>query len=190
MHTQIFNELLKLGVETGASDCIIKTNKVGFLRISGRLKPVDMEPIPRHIIQAFVDEYVPFVFKPQWDTDGQIDFAYTAENIGRFRVNAFQQRGSISVVLRHIKSHIPTFSDLNLQPERLVKLAQVKSEQDAPTIGLLLCKTQNRVVAEYALRDVNKPIGVAEYQLIESLPAELQTSLPSIEQIERELEGL
>lgn len=126
MHTQIFNDLLKLGVENGASDCIIKTNKVGYLRISGRLKPVDMEPIPRHIIQAFVDEYVPFVFKPQWDTDGQIDFAYTAENIGRFRVNAFQQRGSISIVFRHIKSHIPTFSDLNLQPDRLIKLAQVK----------------------------------------------------------------
>jgi len=126
MHTQIFNELLKLGVETGASDCIIKTNKVGYLRISGRLKPVDMEPIPRHIIQAFVDEYVPFVFKPQWDTDGQIDFAYMAENIGRFRVNAFQQRGSISVVFRHIKSHIPQFSDLNLQPERLIKLANYK----------------------------------------------------------------
>jgi hypothetical protein len=42
-------------------------------------------------------------------------------------------------------------------------------------------------VAEYALRDTIAPIGVAEYQLIESLPAELQTSLPSIEQIEREL---
>ena len=65
--------------------------------------------------------------------------------------------------------------------------AQVKNEQDAPTIGLLLCKTKNRVVAEYALRDSNKPIGVAEYQLIASLPTELQTSLPSIEQIEREL---
>lgn len=65
--------------------------------------------------------------------------------------------------------------------------AQVKDAQDGPTIGLLLYKTKNRVVAEYALRDSNKPIGVAEYQLIESLPAELQTSLPSIEQIEREL---
>ena len=43
------------------------------------------------------------------------------------------------------------------------------------------------MVAEYALRDSNKPIGVAEYQLVEALPAELQTSLPSIEQIEREL---
>ncbi len=66
--------------------------------------------------------------------------------------------------------------------------AQMKSEQDNPTIGLLLCKTKNRVVAEYALRDSNKPIGVAEYKLVESLPKELQTSLPSIEQIERELE--
>jgi len=66
---------------------------------------------------------------------------------------------------------------------------QVKQEQDNPTIGLLLCKSKNAVVAEYALRDKTQPIGVAEYQLIESLPEELQTSLPSIEQIERELGG-
>ena len=67
--------------------------------------------------------------------------------------------------------------------------SQMKSEQDNPTIGLLLCKSQNRVVAEYALRDSNKPIGVAEYQLLAALPDELQTSLPTIEQIERELGG-
>jgi predicted nuclease of restriction endonuclease-like (RecB) superfamily len=66
---------------------------------------------------------------------------------------------------------------------------QVKHEQDRPTIGLLLCKNKNTVVAEYALRDSNQPIGVADYQLIESLPATLQTSLPSIEQIEQELAG-
>ena len=67
--------------------------------------------------------------------------------------------------------------------------SRLKTEQDNPTIGLLLCKSQNRVVAEYALRDSNKPIGVAEYQLLAALPAELQSSLPSIEQIERELGG-
>lgn len=65
--------------------------------------------------------------------------------------------------------------------------AQVKTAHDSPTIGLLLCKTQNRVVAEYALRDSNKPIGIAEYQLVASLPQEFATNLPSIEQIEREL---
>jgi predicted nuclease of restriction endonuclease-like (RecB) superfamily len=64
---------------------------------------------------------------------------------------------------------------------------QLKSEHDAPTIGLLLCKSKNKVVAEYALHNSNKAMGVAEYQLIESLSAELQTNLPSIEQIEREL---
>lgn len=67
--------------------------------------------------------------------------------------------------------------------------AQMKAEHDNPTIGLLLCKKKNKVVAEYALRDSSKPIGIAEYQLIESLPRELQTSLPSIEQIEQALAG-
>jgi len=67
--------------------------------------------------------------------------------------------------------------------------AQIKHPQDAPTIGLLLCKNKNKVVAEYALRDNAQPIGVAEYQLVDSLPPELRTSLPSIEQIERELTG-
>ncbi|HWZ49502.1 MAG TPA: PDDEXK nuclease domain-containing protein [Herbaspirillum sp.] len=65
--------------------------------------------------------------------------------------------------------------------------AEIKHAQDNPTIGLLLCKNKNKVVAEYALRDNTQPIGVAEYQLVESLPKELQTSLPSIEQIEQEL---
>jgi predicted nuclease of restriction endonuclease-like (RecB) superfamily len=107
----------------------------------------------------------------------------------------------IDLLFYHLKLHCYVVVELKagaFKPEYAGKLgfylsavdAQVKSGQDAPTIGLLLCKTQNRVVAEYALRDVNKPIGVAEYQLIEALPAELQTSLPSIEQIERELAGL
>jgi len=67
--------------------------------------------------------------------------------------------------------------------------AQVKHEQDAATIGLVLCKTKNQVVAEYALRDNARPLGIAEYQLAHSLPEPLQTNLPTIEQIERELAG-
>ena len=67
--------------------------------------------------------------------------------------------------------------------------AQIKAADDNPTIGLLLCKSKNEVVAEYALRDTARPLGVAEYELAESLPERLQTSLPTIEQIERELAG-
>jgi len=65
--------------------------------------------------------------------------------------------------------------------------AQVKVDDDRPTIGLLLCRTQNRLVAEYALSGIDKPIGVAEYQLVRALPEPLDTSLPSIEEIETEL---
>jgi predicted nuclease of restriction endonuclease-like (RecB) superfamily len=65
--------------------------------------------------------------------------------------------------------------------------SQIKGEDDHPTIGLLLCKTQNRIVAEYALRDTTKPMGIAEYQLLQSLPEPLQTNLPSIEELEAEL---
>jgi hypothetical protein len=64
---------------------------------------------------------------------------------------------------------------------------QVKAPNDAPTIGLLLCKSKNKIAAEYALRGTTSPMGVAEYQLVESLPKGLKASLPSIEQIEREL---
>jgi hypothetical protein len=67
--------------------------------------------------------------------------------------------------------------------------AQIKAPDDKPTIGLLLCKKQNRMVAEYALSGINKPIGVAEYQLVRALPEPLDTSLPSIEVIEAELAG-
>jgi len=53
----------------------------------------------------------------------------------------------------------------------------------------LLCKKQNRLVAEYALSGINKPIGVAEYPLVRSLPEPLDTRLPTIEEIEAELAG-
>lgn len=64
-----------------------------------------------------------------------------------------------------------------------------KTEHDAPTIGLLLCKNRNKVIAEYALRDNSKPIGVAEYQIAQSLPPNFEDKLPSIERIEQELQS-
>lgn len=65
----------------------------------------------------------------------------------------------------------------------------MKHATDAPTIGMILCKTRDRITAEYALRDIAKPIGVAEWQtrLVQSLPEPLKGSLPSIEEIEAEL---
>ena len=125
-HTEMLNDLLKLAVESGASDIVVKSNKPGYVRLSGRLKPVEMDPISCPEAQAWVDEHVPKVFKKKWDDDGQVDFAYSAEGVGRFRVNAFHQRGLVSIVMRHIKSRVPSFEDLGVQSEPMLKLAQAK----------------------------------------------------------------
>jgi predicted nuclease of restriction endonuclease-like (RecB) superfamily len=65
----------------------------------------------------------------------------------------------------------------------------IKHPTDKPTIGLILCQTKNKVMAEYALRDMNKPIGVSEFELTRSLPRNLRSSLPTIEEIENELKN-
>jgi predicted nuclease of restriction endonuclease-like (RecB) superfamily len=84
---------------------------------------------------------------------------------------------------------------VEFEPEHAGKLnfylsavdSQMRGEHDAPSIGLLLCKTRSRVFAEYALRDTAKPMGIAEYQLVQTLPKRLESSLPTIAQIEAEL---
>jgi twitching motility protein PilT len=124
--TEIFNDLLRLAVESSASDIVIKSNKPGFVRLSGRLKPVDMDPISPTDAEAFVVEHVPRVFKQLWEDNGQVDFAYSADEIGRFRVNAFHQRGLVSIVFRHIKSRVPKFEDLGLTADPLIKFCQSK----------------------------------------------------------------
>jgi predicted nuclease of restriction endonuclease-like (RecB) superfamily len=63
----------------------------------------------------------------------------------------------------------------------------LRHSDDQPSIGLILCKTKNQVIAEYALEDYSKPIGISEYRLAESLPDKLQGSLPTIEELESEL---
>ena len=104
----------------------------------------------------------------------------------------------IDLLFYHLKLRCYVVIELKggkFKPEHLGQLGfyltavdrQVKHPQDNTTIGLLLCKSKNKVVAEYALGDKTQPMGIAEYKLVESLPEELQTSLPSIEQIEREL---
>ena len=64
----------------------------------------------------------------------------------------------------------------------------LKTEIDNPSIGIILCKEKNRLVAEYSLKDMTKPIGVSEYKLLEKIPEDLKGTLPSIEEIEDTLE--
>ena len=106
----------------------------------------------------------------------------------------------IDLLFFHLKLRCYVVVELKageFQPEHAGKLnfylsavdSQLKHPSDQPSLGLLLCKSRDKVVAEYALRDMNKPIGVAEYQLVQALPKDLQTDLPRIEDIERELQS-
>jgi len=64
----------------------------------------------------------------------------------------------------------------------------VRHEEDAPSVGLILCKGKNRSIAEYALRDMTKPIGVADYRLTHMLPGDLARALPDPAELERLME--
>lgn len=66
----------------------------------------------------------------------------------------------------------------------------LKRDDDHPTIGLLLCRDKNNIEVEFALRDLNKPMGVSEYTLVETLPDSLKGTLPTVEEIEQDLQGL
>ncbi len=123
---EIFDELLRWAVESRASDVVVKTDRPAYFRLAGKLQMMDTDPVTAELARAFVDQAVPAVFRDAWKRDAQVDFAYKAADVGRFRVNAFHQRGQVSIVFRHIKTKIPSFDDLNLQPEPLLNLAQGK----------------------------------------------------------------
>jgi len=63
----------------------------------------------------------------------------------------------------------------------------LKQEGDKPSIGIILCKTRDKVIAEYALKDMSKPMGVSEYKIVRAIPKKLKTSLPTIDELEKEL---
>lgn len=91
----------------------------------------------------------------------------------------------VVVELKSVKFRAEYAGKMNLYLSAVDDL--MKSENENPTIGLLLCKSKSEVIAEYALRGTTQPIGVAEYEIVKSIPTDLKPELPSIEEIEKEL---
>lgn len=120
--------------------------------------------------------------------------------LGRqFRLDIEGEEYFMDLLFYHVQLHCYVVAELKavkFKPEFVGKLnfytsavdGMLKAELDAPTIGILICKSKNDTVVEYALKDVNKPIGVSEYTITRNLPDELKSSLPSIEEIEAELD--
>lgn len=123
---EIFNNLLLLAVENGASDVHIKTNRPAYLRLHGILEPVDMDPLNDGQISRFIEATCPGQFFDRWQNDNQVDYSHYLEDVGRFRVSAFYQRGTPSVVFRHVKEKPPTFEQLNHDPTVFSRLCQQK----------------------------------------------------------------
>jgi len=107
----------------------------------------------------------------------------------------------IDLLFYHTQMHCYVVIELktvDFEPEFAGKLnfylkavdMEIKSDKDEPTIGILLCKGKDKTLVEYALSDIHKPMGVSEYELTHILPKELESSLPSIEEIEEELNSM
>ena len=106
----------------------------------------------------------------------------------------------IDLLFYHTHLHCYVVIELKIgdfEPEYVGKLnfyikavdEQMRTEADAQTIGLLLCKNKDKVVAEYSLSDIDKPMGIAQYQLTRTLPKRLQKMLPGVDEIIKGLEG-
>lgn len=153
-----------------------------FLSIGEKAKERDIEQaLTQHISQFLLELGAGFAF------------------VGRqVHLEVGEQDFYLDLLFYHLKLRCYLVVELkagDFKPEHTGQLSfylsavdsQIKTDEDGPTIGLLLCKSRNKVIAEYALRDNSKPIGVAEYQLAQALPVDFESKLPSIERIEAEL---
>lgn len=107
----------------------------------------------------------------------------------------------IDMLFYHLKLHayvVCEFKATKFKPEHAGQLNFYlnlvddfyKMSEDKPSIGLLLCKSRNKIEAEYALKGIQKPIGISEYQLTRAIPKNLKSNLPTVEEIEAELNEL
>lgn len=115
-----------------------------------------------------------------------------------YSLKVSNKRYEIDLLMYHTKLHCYVVVELKrgeFQPKDAGQLNfylsavddLLRTPQDNPTIGLLLCEKKDKIVAEYALRDINKPMGISEFELSKALPKKLKSSLPTISEIEAEL---
>lgn len=124
-----------------------------------------------------------------------VGFAFVGQ---QYHLEVGTQDFYIDLLFYHLKLRcyvVIELKSVKFQPEFAGKLNfylsvvddKLRHPDDKPSIGILLCKGKDNVVAEYALKDVNKPIGVSEYTLTQAIPDEIKTDLPTIEELEHEL---
>ncbi len=111
------DELLAIMAETAASDLHLKAGSPPVMRVDGELGPLDEGPVEAEDTKDYAAALMSDKQIRRFSETNEIDFAYSAPKIGRFRVNVYRQRGSISIAIRQVAHHIPSFEELRLPPE-------------------------------------------------------------------------
>ena len=116
------NSVLRFAINMGASDIHIKPDKPPFIRASGQLYPIEIDPPTNNDMMELVEK----MLSPQQHRDFtdhlEIDFSYYVPEFGRFRTNVYHQRGQINLAMRHVRASVPPFEELHL-PDILKKIA-------------------------------------------------------------------
>ena len=123
METKKIDGLVSKLVESGGSDLHLKVGAPPMIRVDGLLDGIEDEEVLRPVdTEGVLREIIPETMEREFSEDGEADFSYAVGGVGRFRVNAFRQRGSVSIVMRFIPFGVPKFEDLKL-PEAIKTLA-------------------------------------------------------------------
>jgi twitching motility protein PilT len=115
-------ELLRYTVEVGASDLHLKANNVPFIRVDGALQPGPFPALTAADTEAAAAALLPEHKAREFAARNEADFGYTLTGVGRFRINAFRQRGMVGLAIRRVRSEVPTFEELRL-PQVIEDLA-------------------------------------------------------------------
>ncbi len=116
------DDLVRLLVERGGSDLHLKAGSPPAMRVKGGMERSEHESLTPQDTEEILAEILPEKLSEDFAAQGEADFSYAVEGVGRLRVNAFRQRGSISLVMRHIPFGVPRFEDLGL-PEAIRRLS-------------------------------------------------------------------
>ena len=118
--------ILSYAVKLGASDVHLKVSRPPVLRVDGACRFAGETPITQENMLGFLDELMTETEKLRFLETGDADLAMNMDDVGRFRVNVLKQRGTIAIIMRHVKGKIPNFRGLNLPADAVQKIADFR----------------------------------------------------------------
>ncbi|MEK7793701.1 MAG: PilT/PilU family type 4a pilus ATPase [Candidatus Hydrogenedentota bacterium] len=118
--------ILSYAVKLGASDVHLKVPRPPVLRVDGTCRFAGETPLSQEDLLSFLDDLMSEQEKARFLERGDMDLAYSLEDVGRFRVNVLKQRGTVAIVMRHVKEKIPDFRGLNLPPDAIHRIAEFR----------------------------------------------------------------